>query len=69
MVAIAITAEAYEAIKATLPARAPQSIGPDGEMRIWLDRAVFDRLRALRSPGESYSDAIVRLAKEKSGEE
>jgi hypothetical protein len=33
-------------------------------MLIWLDRAVVDRLRAMRVLGESYSDVIVRLAKE-----
>ena len=34
-----------------------------GEKLIWLDRAVVDRLRSLRGPGESYSDVILRLAK------
>jgi hypothetical protein len=62
MIAIAITAEAYEAIRATLPDGAPRSIGQDGQMRIWLDHAVVDRLRALRGPGESFSDVILRLA-------
>ena len=33
-----------------------------GEKLIWLDRAVVDRLRSLRGPGESYSDVILRLA-------
>jgi hypothetical protein len=33
-----------------------------GEKLIWLDRAVIDRLRAMRGPSESYSDTIVRLA-------
>jgi hypothetical protein len=62
MIAIAITPAAYEAIKATLPDGGPRSVGPDGQMRIWLDHAVVDRLRALRRPGESYSDLILRLA-------
>ena len=35
-----------------------------GERLIWLDRAVVDPLRALRGPGESYSDVILRLAVE-----
>ena len=35
-----------------------------GQRLIWLDRAVVDRLRAMRGPGESYSDVILRLAKE-----
>ena len=29
---------------------------------MWLPAAVVDRLRALRAPGESYSDVILRLA-------
>jgi hypothetical protein len=31
-----------------------------GERQIWLDRAVVDRLAAMRSHGESYSDVILR---------
>jgi hypothetical protein len=31
---------------------------------VWLDRAVVDRLKALRCPGESYSDVILRIAAE-----
>jgi hypothetical protein len=27
-----------------------------GERLIWLDRAVVDRLRTMRGPGESHSD-------------
>ena len=42
-------------------------MGPDGLIRIWLDRAVVDRLRALREPGEGYSDVIIRLAAEENG--
>ena len=30
----------------------------------WLPRAVVDRLRSLRGPGESFSDVILRLAAE-----
>jgi hypothetical protein len=37
--------------------------GPDGLMRIWLDRKFVDRLAQMRGPGESYSDVIIRLAK------
>ena len=32
------------------------------ERYVWLDHAVVSRLRALRGPGESYSDVIIRLA-------
>jgi predicted CopG family antitoxin len=28
---------------------------------IWLEAAAIDRLAAMRSPGESYSDVILRL--------
>jgi hypothetical protein len=51
-------------------ARRRAAVGrPDGEMRIWLDHDVVDGLRALRRPGESYSDVILRLAKGDGGEE
>ena len=33
-----------------------------GQRLVWLDRAVVDRLRSVRGPGESYSDVIRRLA-------
>jgi hypothetical protein len=35
-----------------------------GEKLIWLDRAVVDRLRSLRGPGESFGDVSLRLASE-----
>jgi hypothetical protein len=34
----------------------------NGERQIWLAPAVLDRLRALRGPGESYSDVILWIA-------
>ena len=33
----------------------------DGQRLVWLERSVVNRLRALRGPGESYSDVILRL--------
>jgi hypothetical protein len=63
MIRITITAAAFEAIAATLPT----SVGvdtrraPNGEIYIWLEPRFVDRLRALRGPGESYSDVILRL--------
>jgi hypothetical protein len=71
MIAIAITAEAYRAIKASLSELENQapSPGPDGLIRVWLDRAVVDRLGRLRSRCETYSDVILRLAKADGGEE
>jgi hypothetical protein len=35
-----------------------------GERLIWLDPTVLKRLRAMRGPGESCSDVIMRLAAE-----
>jgi hypothetical protein len=35
-----------------------------GERYVWLASNVISRLKALRGPGESYSDVIIRLAKE-----
>jgi hypothetical protein len=32
-----------------------------GERLIWLEPTVVHRLRAMRGPGESYSDVILRL--------
>jgi hypothetical protein len=72
MIRISITAAAFEAIAATLPfgsvgfEREPNA---KGERFVWLARAVVDRLTAARGPGESYSDAIIRLAKGDGGEE
>jgi hypothetical protein len=65
MISISITAEAYEAIKAALAERGgvPPRPGPDGLIRIWLDRKSVDRPGQMPGPGESYSDMILRLAK------
>jgi hypothetical protein len=38
-----------------------------GERTIWLAPNVLDKLKALRGPGESYSDLILRLAKIETG--
>jgi hypothetical protein len=32
-----------------------------GERLIWLERRFVDRLAAMRGPGESYSDVILRI--------
>lgn len=62
MVSIPITPEAFEAIRATLPQRAAGR-GPDGLIRIWLDRKLADEIGRLRGSGESYSEVILRVAK------
>jgi hypothetical protein len=65
MIRIAVTEDAFDAIVATLPLG---SVGYDrepnerGERLIWLEPRIVDKLSALRGPGESYSDVILRLA-------
>jgi hypothetical protein len=65
MISISITAAAYEAIAPTMPLG---SVGYEaqanekGERLIWLEERWLAKLRALRGPGESYGDAIIRLA-------
>jgi hypothetical protein len=62
---IAISAAAFEAIAGTIP---PGSVAVEteangrGERTVWLDEVWVDRLGAMRGPGESYSDVILRLA-------
>lgn len=65
MVTISITAEAYAAIRATIPKGTkvePARLDEGGGFKITLDRHTLDRLTAIRGPGESYSDVILRLA-------
>jgi hypothetical protein len=65
MIRIAITPAAYAAITATL-ALGTVAVEPeraqDGGVHIWLDPGVVAKLRALRGPGASYSDVILRLS-------
>jgi hypothetical protein len=64
MIRIAISAEAFAAIAATLPFGSmsfENATNERGERLIWLDHAVVARLRAMRGPGESHSDVILRL--------
>ena len=72
MIRIAITAEAFEAIAATLPLG---SVGYEatrdaqGNCLVWLDEWTVNKLGALRGPGEDYSHVIVRLFVGRDGEE
>ena len=63
---IAVTPRAYRAIKATLPAGSIVYL-PDrnarGQYLLWLTETEANRLAALRRRGESYSEAVIRLAK------
>ena len=64
MIRIAITPAAYAAIGRTLPGSVGVERGraENGDIYIWLDPGVVAKLKALRGPGESYSDVIVRVA-------
>jgi hypothetical protein len=65
MIRIAITQAAFHAIAATLPLG---SVGYEakrtdrGEVLMWLDRRVMDRLMAERRDGEDYSDTVISHA-------
>ena len=64
MIRVAITPAAFQAIAATLPLGSVGYEGePDakGERLIWLEAAIVDKLAAMRGPGESFSDVILRL--------
>ena len=65
MIRLSITVAAFEAIAATLPSSVgvEQNRAPNGDYFIWLDPRYRRQLRAMRGPGESYSDVILRLAK------
>jgi hypothetical protein len=66
MIRIAISQAAFEAIAATLSLGSvgyENATNDQGERLIWLDHAVVARLKAMRGPGESYSEVILRLLK------
>jgi hypothetical protein len=69
LIRLTITPAAYAVIVATLPASVAfeRNSAPNGEFYVWLDPKYVDRLRAMRKPGESYSDVIVRLAEASEG--
>ena len=66
MIRIAISQAAFDAIAATLPFG---SVGYEnktkdkGERMIWLSPDVIAKLKAVRGPGQSYSDVILALAR------
>jgi putative SOS response-associated peptidase YedK len=64
---IAVSARAYPPIKATLPAGStvyPPERNAKGQYLLWLSEAEANRLTVVRRSGESYSEAVIRLAKE-----
>jgi hypothetical protein len=65
MIRIAINVEAFEAIAWTLPLGSvgyEHKTNEKAERYVWLEPSLVNRLRAMRGPGESYSDVIIRLA-------
>jgi len=63
MIRVVLTDEAYDAIASTLPkgaARWPMQ-RDRGQCFIQFEAAMVDRMRAVRRPGESYSEVILRL--------
>jgi hypothetical protein len=65
LIRISITPDAFEAIAGTLQVGSvgdEPKVSAKGERLIWLEASALDRLRAVRRPGESYSDVILRLA-------
>jgi hypothetical protein len=64
MVRLQISIAAFAAIASKLPA----SVGfenkraANGDWFIWLDHSTVAKLKAMREPGESFSDVILRLA-------
>ena len=65
MIKIAISEAAFVAISATLPLGSvafEAEANERGERYVWLEASVVDRLAAMRGLGESYSDAVLRIA-------
>ena len=65
MIRIAISQAAFEAIAQTLPlgnVGYENEVNERGERLIWLEPHVVNRLRAMRGPGESYSDVIITIS-------
>ena len=62
---------ATEAIAATLPLGSvgyEAQLNAKGERLVWLESAIVDKLEAMRRPGESYSDVIMRLVEIEAGQ-
>jgi hypothetical protein len=67
LIRIAVSPRAYRAIKATLPAGSvvyPPERNDRGQYLLWLSEAEPNRHAALRRYGGSYSEAVIRMAKE-----
>jgi hypothetical protein len=66
MIQIEISAAAYAALCVGVPPerRLEALPSPTGGFYLWLDKVTLNRLKAVRGPRESYSDAILRFARE-----
>jgi hypothetical protein len=64
MIRLQISIAAFVAIAKKLPATVgfENKRATNGDWFIWLDHSAVAKLRQLRGPGESFSDAIIRLA-------
>jgi hypothetical protein len=63
MIGVTISGRAYATVAGTLPPGSlAREITPDRDYQVWLPRGDVIRLRALREPGETFSDVILRLA-------
>lgn len=65
MIRIAISQQAFDAIVETMQLGSvgvENATDEQGRRLIWLAPEVVARLRALRGPGESFSDVILRVA-------
>jgi hypothetical protein len=70
MIRVVLTDAAYDAIASTLPkgaARWPMQ-RDRGQCFIQVEAAVIHSMRAMRRPGESYSQAILRLVELETGD-
>jgi hypothetical protein len=66
LIRIPVSARVYRAIKATLPMGSvvyPPERNERGQYLLWLSEAEANRLASLRRRGESYRDAVNRLAR------
>ena len=70
MVRIPITVEAFEAVIATVPLGTivyEPDLTPNGERLVWAEKLALDELEAMRRPGETRSDVILRLVEMERG--
>jgi hypothetical protein len=70
MIRLAISPAAFDAIAATPPLGSvgyEAKLNANGERLIWVETPGADKLVAIRRPGESYSDVLLRLVEAERG--